>query len=41
MIMPDMATMLCFIVTDAQIVFPELQAVLRGMRRPHVQPDYG
>jgi glutamate N-acetyltransferase / amino-acid N-acetyltransferase len=29
MIMPDMATMLCFIVTDAQIVFQELQAVLR------------
>jgi len=30
MIMPDMATMLCFIMTDAQIVFPELQAVLRN-----------
>jgi glutamate N-acetyltransferase / amino-acid N-acetyltransferase len=29
MIMPDMATMLCFIVTDAQIVFQEFQAVLR------------
>lgn len=30
MIMPDMATMLCFLVTDAQIVFPELQAVVRN-----------
>jgi len=30
MIMPDMATMLCFIMTDAQIVFPELQAALRA-----------
>ena len=30
MIMPDMATMLCFLVTDAQIVYPELQAVLRS-----------
>lgn len=30
MIMPDMATMLCFIMTDAQIVFPELQAVVRN-----------
>ncbi|MDY0349735.1 MAG: bifunctional glutamate N-acetyltransferase/amino-acid acetyltransferase ArgJ [Desulfobulbaceae bacterium] len=29
MIMPDMATMLCFIMTDAQIVFQELQAVVR------------
>lgn len=30
MIMPDMATMLCFVMTDAQIVFPELQAVVRS-----------
>ena len=29
MIMPDMATMLCFLVTDAQIVFPELISVVR------------
>ena len=29
MIMPDMATMLCFVMTDAQIVFPELQAAVR------------
>jgi glutamate N-acetyltransferase/amino-acid N-acetyltransferase len=29
MIMPDMATMLCFLMTDAQIVYPDLQAVLR------------
>jgi glutamate N-acetyltransferase/amino-acid N-acetyltransferase len=31
MIMPDMATMLCFVVTDAQIVYPELQnAIIKG-----------
>lgn len=30
MIMPDMATMLCFLVTDAQIVFPDLLSVVRG-----------
>ena len=30
MIMPDMATMLCFLMTDAQIVFPELQAIIRA-----------
>jgi glutamate N-acetyltransferase/amino-acid N-acetyltransferase len=30
MIMPDMATMLCFVVTDAQIIFPELQDVVRS-----------
>ena len=30
MIMPDMATMLCFLVTDAQIVYPELQATIRN-----------
>ncbi|MFZ5799578.1 MAG: bifunctional glutamate N-acetyltransferase/amino-acid acetyltransferase ArgJ [Desulfobulbus sp.] len=30
MIMPDMATMLCFLVTDAQIVYPELQAAIRN-----------
>lgn len=29
MIMPDMATMLCFLMTDAQIVYPELQAIIR------------
>lgn len=29
MIMPDMATMLCFLMTDAQIVYPELQATIR------------
>ena len=29
MIMPDMATMLCFVVTDAQIVFPALKAALK------------
>lgn len=29
MIMPDMATMLCFVVTDAQIVFPVLNAMVR------------
>ncbi|PIE57060.1 MAG: bifunctional ornithine acetyltransferase/N-acetylglutamate synthase [Desulfobulbus propionicus] len=29
MIMPDMATMLCFVVTDAQIVFPVLNNALR------------
>lgn len=29
MIMPDMATMLCFLVTDAQIVFPDLMATVR------------
>jgi glutamate N-acetyltransferase/amino-acid N-acetyltransferase len=29
MIMPDMATMLCFIMTDAQIVFQELKAMLK------------
>lgn len=28
MIMPDMATMLCFVVTDAQIAFSELRAIL-------------
>ena len=28
MIMPDMATMLCFVLTDAQIVFPELRRML-------------
>jgi len=30
MIMPDMATMLCFVVTDAQIVFPELRAAVKA-----------
>ncbi|MDH3329588.1 MAG: bifunctional glutamate N-acetyltransferase/amino-acid acetyltransferase ArgJ [Desulfobulbaceae bacterium] len=30
MIMPDMATMLCFVMTDAQIVFPELQDAVRS-----------
>ncbi|WP_028585527.1 bifunctional glutamate N-acetyltransferase/amino-acid acetyltransferase ArgJ [Desulfogranum mediterraneum] len=30
MIMPDMATMLCFVVTDAQIVFPVLNSMLRS-----------
>lgn len=30
MIMPDMATMLCFLMTDAQIVYPELQAIIRA-----------
>lgn len=30
MIMPDMATMLCFVVTDAQVAFPELQAMVRS-----------
>ncbi len=29
MIMPDMATMLCFVVTDAQIVFPVLNKMVR------------
>ncbi len=29
MIMPDMATMLCFVMTDAQVIFSELQAVVR------------
>lgn len=29
MIMPDMATMLCFLMTDAQIVFPDLLSVVR------------
>jgi glutamate N-acetyltransferase/amino-acid N-acetyltransferase len=29
MIMPDMATMLCFLVTDVQIVFPDLLSVVR------------
>ncbi len=29
MIMPDMATMLCFVVTDAQIVFPELKEIIK------------
>jgi glutamate N-acetyltransferase/amino-acid N-acetyltransferase len=29
MIMPDMATMLCFVVTDAKIVFPVLKNVLK------------
>lgn len=29
MIMPDMATMLCFVLTDAQIVFPELLAIVK------------
>ena len=29
MIMPDMATMLCFVVTDAQIVFPVLNSMVR------------
>ena len=29
MIMPDMATMLCFVVTDAQIVFPVLNTMVR------------
>ncbi|MDH3348503.1 MAG: bifunctional glutamate N-acetyltransferase/amino-acid acetyltransferase ArgJ [Desulfobulbaceae bacterium] len=28
MIMPDMATMLCFVVTDAQIAFSELRSIL-------------
>lgn len=28
MIMPDMATMLCFVMTDAQIAFPELKALV-------------
>ncbi len=30
MIMPDMATMLCFVVTDAQIVFPVLREIVRN-----------
>ena len=30
MIMPDMATMLCFVVTDAQIVFPVLNRLVRS-----------
>jgi len=30
MIMPDMATMLCFVMTDAQIIFPELHEVVRA-----------
>lgn len=30
MIMPDMATMLCFVVTDAQIVFPVLNDLVRS-----------
>ena len=29
MIMPDMATMLCFVVTDAQVVFPTLKEAVR------------
>ena len=34
MIMPDMATMLCFVVTDARIVFPVLNRLLRdGVER--------
>jgi glutamate N-acetyltransferase/amino-acid N-acetyltransferase len=30
MIMPDMATMLCFVVTDAQIVFPVLNRLVKN-----------
>lgn len=30
MIMPDMATMLCFVLTDAQIAFPELLAIVKA-----------
>ena len=30
MIMPDMATMLCFVVTDAQIVFPVLNRLVKA-----------
>lgn len=30
MIMPDMATMLCFVMTDAQIVFPVLNKMVRS-----------
>lgn len=30
MIMPDMATMLCFVVTDAQIVFPVLKEIVKS-----------
>ncbi|PID72082.1 MAG: bifunctional ornithine acetyltransferase/N-acetylglutamate synthase [Desulfobulbus propionicus] len=30
MIMPDMATMLCFVMTDAQIVFPVLNEMVRS-----------
>ncbi len=30
MIMPDMATMLCFVVTDAQVVFPVLNQVVQS-----------
>ncbi|NOQ47448.1 MAG: bifunctional glutamate N-acetyltransferase/amino-acid acetyltransferase ArgJ [Desulfobulbaceae bacterium] len=30
MIMPDMATMLCFVVTDAQIVFPMLREIVKS-----------
>ncbi len=30
MIMPNMATMLCFVVTDAQVVFPVLKAAVAG-----------
>ena len=30
MIMPDMATMLCFVMTDAQIVFPLLQSLVKA-----------
>lgn len=34
MIMPDMATMLCFVVTDAQIVFPVLNKIVnRGVEK--------
>ncbi|MDW7773702.1 MAG: bifunctional glutamate N-acetyltransferase/amino-acid acetyltransferase ArgJ [Desulfobulbaceae bacterium] len=34
MIMPDMATMLCFVATDAQIIYPELQkAVKKGVEK--------
>ncbi len=34
MIMPDMATMLCFVVTDARIVFPALnEAVKKGVEQ--------
>lgn len=34
MIMPDMATMLCFVMTDAQIIYPELEGALKkGVER--------
>ena len=37
MIQPDMATMLCFVFTDAAIAAPALQAHRYACRRPHLQ----